>query len=114
MNYFEITGLNILDVLKEKNMNQTELADKIGVSKQVMSKIIKGQKAINVEEIKKIADILTVDVNRLTEDRNNISEDDESLVMLMGTVGNKESKETLAFLNEVIDELIYMEELLND
>ena len=42
-----------LEVLTEKNMSQTELAEKIGVSKQVMGKIVKGQKSINALEIKK-------------------------------------------------------------
>lgn len=47
MNFFEQIGNNILQILKEKNINQTELAEKIGVSKQVLGKIVKGQKAIN-------------------------------------------------------------------
>lgn len=46
-------------------MSQSELADKIGVSKQVMSKIVKGQKSINVFEIKKISKILNVSMDRL-------------------------------------------------
>ena len=111
MNFFETIGLNIFDILQEKGIKQTDLADKIGVSKQVMSKIINGQKAINALETKKIADALNVDINKLMEQRMPDT-DDDSLIMLMGTVSNPEAKETLKFLNDVIDELIFMEDLL--
>ena len=114
MNFFEMVGKNILDVLQNRSISQTELADEMGVSKQVMSKIIKGQKAINALEIKKIADILNTDLNSLMENRNQDVSTDESLVMLMGTIENPEAKETMRFLNEVIDELLYMEDLLHE
>ena len=114
MNFFEMVGGNILDVLQNRDMSQTELADKMDVSKQVMSKIINGQKAINALEMKKIAEILGIDLNRLMESRSQADNIDESLVMLMGTIENPEAKETIRFLNEVIDELIFMEDLLHE
>ena len=110
MNFFEMVGRNILDVLQDRDISQTELADKMDVSKQVMSKIINGQKAINALEMKKIADILGIDLNRLMNTHSQDANADESLVMLMGTIENPEAKETMLFLNEVIDELIFMED----
>ena len=112
MNFFEMVGQNILDALQDRNMSQSELADRMDVSKQVMSKIINGQKAINALEMKKIADILGIDLNRFMEDHSQDANTDESLVMLMGTIDNPEAKETMRFLNVVIDELIFMEDLL--
>ena len=113
MNSFENIGLNISEVLSERNMSQTDLAERMGISKQVMSKIINGQKAINALEIKSIADILDVDVNRLVEEKANHINSQESLVMLMGEV-NDNTKKELTFLNTVINEIDYLEDLLHE
>lgn len=114
MNFFELLGRNIAEILREKEMSQTELAEKMNISKQVMSKIVNGQKAINALEIKKIADVLGTDLNRLMEDRVSEVDGDESLAMLMGNIANSQAKDTLRFLNDVIDELIFMEDLLHE
>lgn len=114
MNFFEMVGQNILDVLQDREMSQTELADKMDVSKQVMSKIINGQKAINALEMKTIAGILNIDLEKLMENRSQDANIDESLILLMGKIENPESKETIRFLNTVIDELIFMEDLLHE
>ncbi len=114
MNFFEMVGRNVLDALQDRGMSQTELADKMDVSKQVVSKIINGQKAINALEMKKIAGILGIDLDKLMESRSQDVSNDESLVMLMGKIENQEAKDTMRFLNMVIDELIFMEDLLHE
>lgn len=111
MNFFEVIGRNILEVLEQKNMSQTELADEIGVSKQVMSKIVKGQKAINALEIKMIAEALRVTLDRLMEEKE--EEKLEPVLMFMGSI-KEENKKDLEFLSTVIGELITMEEALYD
>lgn len=111
MNFFQCVGRNILEVLIEKHMNQTELAESIGVSKQVMGKIVKGQKSINALEIKKISDALSVTMERLLEEKKEMKE--EPVLMFMGKVKEKNKKD-MKFLNLVISELIAMEEALND
>lgn len=110
MDFFEYIGLNILEVLSEKNMSQTELADKIGVSKQVMSKIVKGQKSINALEIKKISEILNVSMDRLLEEKE---KKEEPSLMFMANI-KEENKKDIEFLNSVISELILMEEALDE
>ncbi len=110
MNFFENIGLNILDVLVEKNMNQRELADKIGVSKQVIGKIIKGQKSINALEIKKISSVLNVSMDRLLEEKE---KKEEPALMFMANI-KEENKKDIEFLNLVISELILMEEALDE
>ena len=55
---FAQVGANIKKSLDIKGFTQQSLADALGISKQVMNKIIKGNKAINVNELAKIADIL--------------------------------------------------------
>ena len=110
MDFFENVGLNILEVLAKKNMSQSELADKIGVSKQVMSKIVKGQKSINVFEIKKISKILNVSMDRLLEEKE-IKE--KPTLMFMANI-KEENKKDIEFLNSVISELILIEEALDE
>lgn len=111
MNFFECVGRNILEVLSEKNMNQTELAEKIGVSKQVMGKIVKGQKSINALEIKRISEALNIAMERLLEEKESFAE--EPVLMFMGKVKD-DTKKDIEFLRLVIDEIITMEEALND
>jgi transcriptional regulator with XRE-family HTH domain len=113
MNFFENIGLNISEILRDKNMSQSDLAERMGISKQVMSKIINGQKAINALEIKSIANILDVDVNRLVEEKVNQINNQESLVMLMGEVDGN-IKDELTLLNTVINEIDYLEGLLHE
>ena len=111
MNFFEWVGRNILEVLTEKNMSQTELAEKIGVSKQVMGEIVKSQKSINALVIKKISDALSITMDRLLEEKEKLQE--EPVLMFMGNI-KEDNKKDIKFLSSVISELIAMEEALND
>lgn len=113
MEFFKVIGNNILTILKEKGITQTDLADAIGVSKQVIGKIIKGQKAINALEIKNISNALNVSIDRLIEENKDDIPEKEPILMFMGEVKD-ESRDGIKFLNNVINELIIMEEALND
>ena len=93
-------------------MTQQSLADALGISKQVMNKIIKGSKAINVNELTKIASILgtstdvllTVSVEPVTID--NLS--------FMGDIHDEITRERVNLIRLAIDEIHMLEELLND
>ena len=56
---------NIQNLLKKENRNQSELALAIGVSRQTMSKIINGTRAINAIELSKIAKYLHLPMEQL-------------------------------------------------
>jgi Predicted transcriptional regulator len=60
---------NILNrKMKEKNISQTELANKVGVKQQYISKIILGHiKSPSFDLICKIADALEVDIHEFRE-----------------------------------------------
>lgn len=58
----------ILELCKEAGINQTELADKIGLSRVGLSKAINGNPTISTLE--KIADALGVSVTELFEKSN--------------------------------------------
>ncbi len=107
-NVFQQVGNNIQNILNEKNKSQQYLADKLNISKQVMSKIIMGSKAINVVEITEIAKVLDVPVDTLL----NIKEENKTnhKFAFMGRVENKKTQEKINFLKTVIDEIVMLEE----
>ena len=51
--------------LKKENKKQVDLAEGIGVSKQTMSKIMNGARAINAIELHKISEYLHVSMDSL-------------------------------------------------
>ena len=53
-----IIANNIQDELKKENKKQVDLAEGIGVSRQTMSKIMNGARAINAIELHKISEYL--------------------------------------------------------
>ncbi len=108
---FKQVGSNIQQVLCDKGRTQQYLADSLNISKQVMSKIIMGSKAINVSEISQIASVLEVSVEKLL----NIKEKEPEIhkFSFMGRVENKKTKEKIELLKTVIDEIIMLEEHAN-
>ena len=51
-----VVANNIIDQMKKHNMKQIDLANAIGVSKQIMSKMLNGSRLIGIAELHKIAD----------------------------------------------------------
>jgi len=108
---FKQVGNNIQDILAAQGKTQQFLADGLGISKQVMNKIVAGSKAINVAEIRQIANILNVTVDRLltieteTKQVHNFA--------FMGQIENERTKNKIEFLQTVIDEILMLEEYAN-
>lgn len=111
-NIFKLVGNNILNILSQNGLTQQYLADKLEISKQVMSKIISGGKAINVIEISQIANALDVSTDLLLKVDNN--EKVYHNFSFMGNVSNGATKEKIEVLQNVIDELLMLEEYEND
>ena len=107
-NYFEIVGKNISTVLTNKDMTQQALADRLSVSRQVVNKIVQGQKAINVAEITKIATVLDVSIDTLLLDSSTLTR--EPTFSFMGKILNPNTKEKILLIKEAIDELLFLEE----
>ena len=108
---FRQVGNNIQNVLTAQGRTQQSLADSLGISKQVMNKIISGSKAINVAEISRIANALDVSADRLLA--TNIECEQTHVFAFMGQVKNAQTKEKLEFLQIVIDEILVLEEYAN-
>jgi len=109
-NLFTEIGFKIQEYLDEKGMSQKDLADKIGVSKQVMSKIVHGKKAISLIELAKIAEIMGVSIDSLIQNEKSYENNDPVLLM-MGYANNPNTHDELRFLNHVMDEMIALKEL---
>ncbi|TDQ36385.1 helix-turn-helix domain-containing protein [Aureibacillus halotolerans] len=109
---FEQIGEKILTWLELHNETQTFIAKRMGVSKQVMSKIVNGKKAITLEEITKIADIIDVSVDELLRPKNDLKVIEEPVLFMIGTLENENTKEGMQFLNHVMNEMMGLEKVL--
>lgn len=109
--FFKQVGTNIENILHEKSYTQQDLANKLQISKQVMNKIILGAKAINVEEIKKIASELDVSVDTLLH-VNPVPVQTHHF-SFMGQVQNEETRSKINKLKTVIEEILLLEEYAN-
>lgn len=110
-NLFTEIGTKILAFIEASNMTQTELAEKIGVSKQVMGKIIHGKKAISIIEISKIAAAMGTTVDSLIQ-KTIADERPEPVFLMMGRPQNPNTSDSFRFLNHVMDEMIALEQSL--
>ncbi len=63
-------GLMIKDQRIKMGLSQTELADKLGVTKSFMSKLESGKKPINLKRLTEIGSILEIDVFESIEQDN--------------------------------------------
>ncbi len=111
-NYTEV-GKNISMVMEQRGMTQQNLANRLGISKQVMSKIIKGNKAINVTELSQIASILDTTTDFLLTVNNNTISSDFGCAF-MGMIKDDETRVKVELLRNAIDQIYLLEELVND
>ncbi len=111
-NLYVHIGQQIQKHLQQSGMTQSDLASAIGVSRQVMSKIVNGKKAINVDEISKIANVIGKPIEDLLNYKTGGPEVNEPVLVMMGSVSKGNTVDDLGFLNHVIDELIDLNDLL--
>ena len=104
-------GANIQEQLSLKGIKQQELADALSISKQVMNKIIKGYKAINVNELAQIASVLGTTTDALLAVRKETFLP-ESL-SFMGNIHDSKTREKVDLIRSAIDEIHLLEELVN-
>lgn len=109
---FEEIGERITHFIENNHMSQQEFADRIGVSKQVMSKIVKGQKATNIQEIKKIADVMNVSVDELIRRKSETNVIEDPILFMMNKTDHSKTRQHLQYLDFIMDEMIELEELV--
>ncbi|KEF37797.1 putative transcriptional regulator [Schinkia azotoformans MEV2011] len=108
---FEAIGEKITAFIEKHHMTQQDFADRIGVSKQVMSKIVKGQKATNIQEIQKIAEVMNISVDELINPGSTAYVIEEPILFMMDQTDSSQVRQHLQFLDFVMDEIIELEEL---
>ena len=108
---FAQVGTNIQKQLDLKGLTQQKLADALGISKQVMNKIIKGNKAINVNELAKIASIVGTSTDELLTLPSESAPDDT--LSFMGNINDQETLDRVNLIRSAIDEIHMLEELLH-
>lgn len=107
---FAQVGANIQKQIDRKGFTQQSLADALGISKQVMNKIIRGSKAINVKELARIASVMGITTDELlTAGGGPVSADSLSF---MGNVADERTLEKVNLIRSAIDEIHMLEELL--
>lgn len=108
---FEQVGSNIRGLLLEKGLSQQDLADELGISRQVMNKIIKGVKAINVNELSKIALVLGTTADELLSVPGGAVPADN--LSFMGSITDDETQRKINLMRLAIDEIHMLEDLLD-
>ena len=107
-------GQTIYALLKERGITQQSLADGLGISKQVMNKIINGKKVMNVTELARIAQVLGISTDVLLAGLVSPPASNLPVFAFRGIATSDEDKETLEVLRTVIGEIRLLEDLLND
>lgn len=98
----EIISNNIINIMKQSGKKQIDLAGYLGVSKQIVSKMLSGARIINAIELQKIAEFLSVSMESLVKVPEVIPETN-AVKAFMGKVESQEAKEGLKIADEIAD-----------
>lgn len=102
LNVNEMISNNIMNVMKQNGKKQVDLAGYLGVSKQVISKMLSGARIINAVELQKIAKFLNVSMESLLKAPQMIPETN-TVKAFMGRVESQAAKDGLAIADEIAD-----------
>lgn len=106
VNMNELISNNIINIMKQNKKKQIDLAGYIGVSKQVVSKMLSGARVVNAVELQKIAEFLSVSMESLVKIPETIPETN-AVKAFMGGVESPEAKEGLKIADEIADMICF-------
>lgn len=106
VNMNAVISNNIINIMKQNEKKQVELAGYLGVSKQVISKMLSGARMINAIELQKIAEFLNVSMESLVKVPKVIPETN-AVKAFMGRVESQEAKEGLKIADEIADMICF-------
>ena len=101
-----IIANNIQAELKKENKKQVDLAEGIGVSRQTMSKIMNGARAINAIELHKISEYLHVSMDSLMKMPEKPM-DTNVIHAFMGRVKTEEARKGIRLADELSDMILF-------
>ena len=108
-----VIAKNILTNLQAKNKRQKDLAAYLGVSPQVMSKIMNAERTISAIELKKISDFLDVSLNDLMSNPKSEEGFDVSLAF-MGKISSEGGKKAVEIASLVADTIIFYDRIIEN
>lgn len=96
----EIISNNIMNIMKQNGKKQIDLADYLGVSKQVISKMLTGGRMINAIELQKISEFLGTSMENLVK-RPEVFQETNAIKAFMGKVETQEARDGLGIADEI-------------
>ena len=96
----EIISNNIMNIMKQNGKKQIDLADYLGVSKQVISKMLSGGRMINAIELQKISEFLGTSMENLVK-RPEVFQETNAIKAFMGKVETQEARDGLEIADEI-------------
>ena len=96
----------ILDILKKQGKKQADLADSLGMSRQIISKMMNGSRTISAIELKKIADYLHMSMDELMKFPVKTGSTDV-IHVFMGRVKTQEAREAIEIADRVSDLILF-------
>ena len=97
---------NISSCLVQNHKKQVELADHLGVSRQVVSKMLNGARTITAAELRKIADFCNTSMEILTMIPQNYEETDV-FHLFMGRVSTDAARKSIRDIEKMIDMILF-------
>lgn len=121
LTFYEMVGQRIIERLNELGWPRQKLADELNISKQVMSKLLNGEKNTTILEIRNIADKLNVSIDKLLSPINEKIElitdkdmSDDALPVFMGDVTTPEGQDGVCKALNVIDMILKHQHIYED
>lgn len=96
----EIISNNIMNIMKQNGKKQIDLADYLGVSKQVISRMLTGGRMINAIELQKISEFLGTSMENLVK-RPEVFQETNAIKAFMGKVETLEARDGLEIADEI-------------
>lgn len=101
-----VIAKNIMMQLNKQNKKQIELAEGIGVTKQVVSKILGGSRMVNAVELHRIADYFHITMEELVAVPQGVT-DMNVVRVFLGQVKTDAAKEALEIADELADMILF-------
>ena len=101
-----VVANNISELMRRDNKKQIDLANAIGVSKQIMSKMLNGSRLISIAELRKIAEYFNVKTDDLMRTQDTAYSPDV-VKAFMGKVNTEAAREALCMVDELADMIVY-------
>ena len=96
----EIISNNIMNLMKKSGKKQIDLANYLGVSKQVISKMLTGGRMINAIELQEISKFLGTSMENLVKTPE-VFQEANTIKAFMGKVESQEAREGLEIADEI-------------